>query len=138
MSDWTSYNTGLPNVIVDQLEIVPGISKLRAATYGRGMWETDLYGSTGVEQVAVSNDAVNIFPNPTTGTVTLSTDFKQQEDLTINIVNILGETVFETKGEISAGEQNINLDISNFSKGVYFIRVNSNNVNAVKKITLIN
>jgi photosystem II stability/assembly factor-like uncharacterized protein len=43
MSDWISYNTGLPNVMIDELEISYGnIGKLRAATYGRGIWETDL------------------------------------------------------------------------------------------------
>ncbi len=46
MADWQPYNTGLPNVIVDELEINYGVSKLRAATYGRGLWESDLVVST--------------------------------------------------------------------------------------------
>jgi photosystem II stability/assembly factor-like uncharacterized protein len=46
MNDWLPYNTNLPNVIVDELEIYYPTSKLRAATYGRGLWETDLAVST--------------------------------------------------------------------------------------------
>jgi photosystem II stability/assembly factor-like uncharacterized protein len=46
MNDWTSYNTGLPNVVIDQLEINYPTSKIRAATYGRGIWESDLQTST--------------------------------------------------------------------------------------------
>jgi photosystem II stability/assembly factor-like uncharacterized protein len=46
MSDWAPYNVGLPNVIVDELEINYPTSKLRAATYGRGIWESDLQVST--------------------------------------------------------------------------------------------
>ncbi|MEO5570193.1 MAG: T9SS type A sorting domain-containing protein [Bacteroidia bacterium] len=42
LNDWLPYNTGLPNVIIDELEIQYGVSKLRAATYGRGVWESDL------------------------------------------------------------------------------------------------
>lgn len=42
MSDWLSYNTGLPNVIIDELEVYTPTAKLRAATYGRGLWESDL------------------------------------------------------------------------------------------------
>jgi photosystem II stability/assembly factor-like uncharacterized protein len=42
MNDWVSYSTGLPNVIVDELEIQYDASKIRAATYGRGLWESDL------------------------------------------------------------------------------------------------
>lgn len=41
-SSWASFSTGLPGVIVDELEIHQGTQKLRAATYGRGLWETPL------------------------------------------------------------------------------------------------
>ncbi len=47
MSDWTYFNTGLPNVIISELEINDGIKKIRAATYGRGIWESDLADTTG-------------------------------------------------------------------------------------------
>lgn len=43
LGGWMPYNNGLPNVIVDELEIHYGSGKLRAATYGRGLWETDIY-----------------------------------------------------------------------------------------------
>lgn len=46
LNDWYPYNTGLPNVIIDELEIYYPTSKLRAATYGRGLWESDLQVST--------------------------------------------------------------------------------------------
>jgi PKD repeat protein len=43
MSSWIPYMDGLPNVIIDDMEIYYPTNKLRAATYGRGVWETDLY-----------------------------------------------------------------------------------------------
>lgn len=40
---WERYGDGLPNVIVSELEIVyTNPAKLRAATYGRGIWEIDV------------------------------------------------------------------------------------------------
>jgi photosystem II stability/assembly factor-like uncharacterized protein len=42
LSDWVPYKWGLPNVIVDDLEIHYGTNKLRAATYGRGIWQANL------------------------------------------------------------------------------------------------
>jgi len=42
MSNWIPYNTGLPNIRVAEIEIQYGVGKLRAGTYGRGLWETDL------------------------------------------------------------------------------------------------
>lgn len=48
---WTLFSTGLPNVVVAELDIFysNGItpSKLRAGTFGRGVWESDLL-ETGV------------------------------------------------------------------------------------------
>ena len=39
---WAPYNTGLPNVSVRELEIQYTALKLRAATYGRSIWQSDL------------------------------------------------------------------------------------------------
>lgn len=43
LASWTSYSTGLPNVIVKELEIHYASNKIRAATFGRGLWQSDLY-----------------------------------------------------------------------------------------------
>ncbi len=42
LTDWVPYKWGLPNVIVDDLEIHYGAKKIRAATYGRGVWQAAL------------------------------------------------------------------------------------------------
>lgn len=39
---WMAFQNGLPNVIVSDLEIQYGVGKIRAGTYGRGVWESDL------------------------------------------------------------------------------------------------
>ena len=41
-ASWQSFFTGLPNVDVEELEISYGIAKIRAATNGRGLWESDV------------------------------------------------------------------------------------------------
>ena len=42
LDDWIPYKHGLPNVIVDQLEIHYATKVIRAATYGRGTWQAPL------------------------------------------------------------------------------------------------
>jgi len=68
MSTWTTFDQGLPNVIVRELEIQYSTSKIRAATYGRGLWESDLYSDVAAAPVAnfqatstsiSSNESVN-------------------------------------------------------------------------------
>lgn len=51
MEDWLLFSGGFPlTVSVRELEIYYGESlvdsRIRAATYGRGLWESDLYGAT--------------------------------------------------------------------------------------------
>ncbi len=45
MSAFQAFFNGLPNVIVNELEIHYASGKIRAATYGRGLWESDLYST---------------------------------------------------------------------------------------------
>ncbi len=49
---WVNFSTGLPNVIVDELEIQYGSGKIRAATFGRSLWESDLFSSGSAAPVA--------------------------------------------------------------------------------------
>ncbi len=46
-ANWAAFSTSLPNVVVTELDIyydaVPANSLIRAATFGRGLWESDLY-----------------------------------------------------------------------------------------------
>ncbi|MDB4286155.1 GEVED domain-containing protein [bacterium] len=41
---WSLYNPGLPNMSVLELEVMYGSNTLRAATWGRGLWEYTLDG----------------------------------------------------------------------------------------------
>lgn len=43
MDDWTEFMTGLPNVVVNELEINIDAKLIRAATYGRGLWESPVH-----------------------------------------------------------------------------------------------
>jgi photosystem II stability/assembly factor-like uncharacterized protein len=43
MPDWVPYFAGLPNMPVFDLEVHVASGRLRAGTYGRGLWETPLY-----------------------------------------------------------------------------------------------
>lgn len=44
-TEWIPYGIGMPNVVVSELEINMSAGKLRAATYGRGIWQADLFYS---------------------------------------------------------------------------------------------
>jgi PKD repeat protein len=65
-ASWQPYFTGLPNVIVKELEIYYATGKLRAATFGRGMWETDVFTAGSMPPAADFNvSQSSICPNMT-------------------------------------------------------------------------
>jgi|GEM_PF-435669 len=43
LDEWEPFFEGMPNVIVSELEIHYESEKIRAGTYGRGLWESDLH-----------------------------------------------------------------------------------------------
>ncbi|HXC04872.1 MAG TPA: hypothetical protein VNZ86_08980, partial [Bacteroidia bacterium] len=93
MSDWMLYSSGLPNVVVTDLEIQKSAGKLRAGTFGRGLWESDLYsGPTSVKPVVKTPTVISLYPNPSNGLVTIQLgNFKGVDKA--NIYNYLGETL---------------------------------------------
>lgn len=52
LSNWQPFAQGLPKVPVDELEINYGANKLRAATFGRGIWQTDLFTAVSAPPTA--------------------------------------------------------------------------------------
>jgi PKD repeat protein len=53
MSSWVDFSSGLPNNAVSDLEIFYGTTKaLKAGTFGRGTWTSDLYNSVPTPPVA--------------------------------------------------------------------------------------
>lgn len=58
---WQPYMESLPNVIVQDLDVNNTIGKLRAGTYGRGIWEVDLRPPLSAPPIAdFSYDAANL------------------------------------------------------------------------------
>ena len=55
LDEWIPFSTNLPGVLTTDLEIHYPTRKIRVATYGRGIWESDLYDAAGNEVSAPSN-----------------------------------------------------------------------------------
>jgi len=53
-SSWTLYNQGLPNTTPRDLEIHVGANVIRAATWGRGLWEYTLVGRNNYPSILIT------------------------------------------------------------------------------------
>lgn len=57
-SSWIEWDAGFPNVVVDELDIQKNARVLRAATHGRGMWETPLAEALSIIITSPNGDEV--------------------------------------------------------------------------------
>jgi hypothetical protein len=70
-ASWTPFGTGLPRSAVFDLQIQPSFRILRAATHGRGVWETPLL-SPAASTVQFSLGADTVTENQVSKTVTVT------------------------------------------------------------------
>jgi photosystem II stability/assembly factor-like uncharacterized protein len=132
MSDWIPYQTGLPNVVVTELEISYNNNKLWAATFGRGLWNTDLYSiSTNLDQLTNEKNIL-VYPNPTSGQFIISS--AQERIYAVVIYNSTGSKVYHKNYNTTS---NISINLESGGDGVYNVQIFlSNNKVVNKKIIL--
>ncbi len=86
----------------------------------------------GVNEIS-NEDGINVYPNPATGTLNLSLNIPQEGDYTLDMNNVLGQVVYTDNIHLG-GLTNKSIDISNFSKGIYMLTLNGQNVKIIKKV----
>jgi len=131
MGDWALLGTALPNVIVTDIEIHYGAEKLKAATFGRGVWEADISAVTvGSEDLILSDGALILLPNPT-----------ESKQFTIKLQGLDGVSdvvIFNAVGGIAkyfqTSASQIKVDLSSFSQGLYFVKVTNGGKGISKKL----
>ncbi|MGQ7944677.1 rhamnogalacturonan lyase family protein [Flavobacterium sp. WC2509] len=150
--------SGVAYVIGDTFKIFNGtnitgnFTAINPAQPGIGLvWDLSLLKTTGVISVirdpnlstivfnsnTVTPEA-SVYPNPTSGNFTVELNSLNEGDGTISIVNIKGETVQQRNVTFVKGNQTLSFDISRFSSGVYFVKINGVDGTVTKKIVLVN
>lgn len=121
---WVPFMNGLPNSSVRDLEINEGAKLIRAATYGRGIWESPVYSAStvSVDSDPVLEEAVHIYPNPTTGIFNIQLNQSVNNGvITVELFNLLGEQVYYAQRKSS--DNNFQINSSSLPNGVYMLHV---------------
>lgn len=75
------------------------------------------------------------YPNPTNGTTSVDVTLVKGSELSIQIVNIMGQVVYtESKGNVAEGKHRFTFDASQFRSGIYFYTVKAGNSNQTSKM----
>jgi PKD repeat protein len=90
--------------------------------------------AVGVEDLALEN-AVSVYPNPTSDHAVVDINLSVAEDLTLQLVNTLGQVVWSAiPGTIATAT--FEIDMTNFADGVYQLNITSDGKSASKQIVL--
>jgi hypothetical protein len=97
------------------------------------LYTYDPTGIIGIKENLTSNLTSNfkIFPNPSTGKYQVTFLTEQTEKLSYSVVNTLGNQLKTGSYQSQTGINNFEIDLSEFTNGVYFIRIFNSKSSAV-------
>jgi hypothetical protein len=84
----------------------------------------EYHGTSGITKIR-ANTSISVYPNPAKNYLT----FETLQKSTIEILNLQGQTILQR--QLQQGSTNI--DISGLAKGLYILRLNSNNKTEVTR-----
>lgn len=79
------------------------------------------------------SESLTIYPNPTTGQFTVSFEMNESQNVSVEVVNLIGEKVI-VKTATNVQNQNLVFDMSNVADGVYFVVITTENEQVSKKL----
>jgi hypothetical protein len=83
---------------------------------------------TGVKEAVASNVSFDVYPNPTSGDLTV--ELKNGASKTIEVMDMTGRVVYSS---ISSNDK-IVVNMSTLARGIYYVRVQSNNTIEVARV----
>ena len=73
-----------------------------------------------------------VYPNPSNETITIELGSTEKQNLTIELINALGQTVLMNKKNTI--DNSINLSVKSLVKGIYFVKISENENFKIKKL----
>jgi len=138
-SQWGNYQDGTAGVYgmdgESQIDIVfeyDGASGVQFGELSVGMEATTV---TGIDEITLSSTAV-AFPNPTNGNANVEFNTTTAAMASLEVINLIGERVmFNTLGNLPAGLNRANFDLSGLQAGIYLVNLNAGGETTTMRIT---
>jgi hypothetical protein len=80
-----------------------------------------------------NNDFLKIYPNPTSGKITVELDDSGNGSL-LRVFDLYGRMVYQTKEKVTDG---CTIDLSGLTKGIYVVKFTGEKKELLKKITVM-
>ena len=89
----------------------------------------------GINDAAIVNDLM-IYPNPFDNVFNVTFNSKDIQSVDVRVLNILGEVIFIESKTDFIGEYNHQFNLKDYSKGLYFLEIKTQNGRSTNKLIL--
>jgi hypothetical protein len=124
---WSNITDNLPNATIGALNIVN--NKLYASVNGQ-VYVRNIGPLSSEKNTVTLNDDLFVFPNPSTNEIHIQLKNNDLENYSVEIFDIFGKKILQQKS-------NLDINISTFSKGFYFLKMSQNGKYWMKKFEKI-
>ena len=92
------------------------------------------------DNVGIANEEAfnefNLYPNPASNEVSVKFETRDANNLSVQIIAADGKVMYNFTADTFNGVFNNTIDVSSYAKGIYFLRMNSNEGFATKKLVI--
>lgn len=132
LGDWVPFMKNLPNVVVRELQFFYPENKIRAATFGRGLWESPVYKlATNLSKSNSNLESLLTYPNPNKGIVNIQLKNGHFSNAKLDVLDLSGRLIEST---IISNTTIYKLNLKHYKKGFYILRIVNNNHTYSRKI----
>lgn len=108
-----------------------GNGKANAYAAVKKAWQTN-----SVKDVAANEIQCQVYPNPTTGKLTISYNAVKAETAAIEVYDLTGKKVRSVEWKLYAGANSKNLNLESLTKGFYLVKLNTATGSATTKTVI--
>ena len=134
---WTNYSINMPiGAMSDNLEIAFYYDDSDEFAWGAAIDNVQLFENTSSVYDLAFDKKINISPNPTNGEIEIRFIQENPSDVLISVFTMEGRKVLEKNYIRDLSEFRKKILLGNHPKGIYNVRIISNNKTANRKITI--
>ena len=94
------------------------------------------YTTSSVDEMDNLAKYISIYPNPANEVAGVEIELMDRSEVTVNMVNAMGQTVLVEVATLDAGVQKLHLNTAELSAGLYFVNVNVNGVSKTLRVNV--
>jgi len=129
---WVELNCGTQNYI-SSLWFTDANTGYAAGMFGT-ILKTTNGGDVYIDEAKLLLLPFTVFPNPASSAITIDWSNAKPGNYSINIFDVSGKQLMQ---DYLPDQSSLTIDISRFPKGIYFVRLSSNEGTGVKKIVVL-